>query len=89
MDQNLNAVKVSGTGSVKGDRTRVRGLYFVSTAVAGSIVLKDGGASGTTLIDLDTPALLDGYYIDLPGSVAFETDCHATLTNVTSVTVFY
>jgi hypothetical protein len=54
--------------------------------------MKDGGASGTTLIDLDTPAsstegIVNPSFTD--EGVRFTSDVHVTLTNVTSITVIF
>lgn len=68
---------------------RIKGYSYVATSGAGSFVLKDGGASGTTLISIATPA--SGYQsFTLPGDgVLFSTNVYANLTNITSLTVFY
>ena len=84
------AVRVTATGDVVAARTRVRGLHFVNTATAGSIVLRDGGAGGAVLMQIDTPAVAGQTYMRLPGNgVLFGRTVHATLTNVTSLTVFH
>lgn len=84
------AVRVSATGSVVGSRTRIRGLHYVNTATAGSIVFRDGGAGGPILLQLDTPAAAGQMYMRLPEKgVLFGTNVHVTLTNVTSLTVFH
>jgi hypothetical protein len=59
-------------------------------AVAGSIILRDGGASGATVVQLDTNAIDTNPWIDIPGDgLLFETDVHMTLSNVDAVTIFY
>ena len=84
---NVFSVNITATGSVYGQRARVKMLNFVTTSTAGSIVLRDGGATGTVLFKVDTPAAVDLYYISLPDSgILFETDVHATLTDVSSLT---
>ncbi len=37
-------------------RTRVKAVYIVPSGTAGSVVFKDGGASGTTVMTLNTVA---------------------------------
>lgn len=74
---------------VVGSPSRVRSLYYSANASAGSIVIKDGGASGTTVISIATPA--NGYgNIMLPGDgVLCSTNVYANLVNIASVTLFY
>ena len=75
--------------AIVGGPARIKGISFVAGASNGSIVLKDGGASGTTTINIATPA--NGYdNFPLPGDgVLFATNVFANLTNITSLTVFY
>lgn len=68
---------------------RVRSIYYSANASAGSIVVRDGGASGTIVINIATPA--SGYgNIMLPGDgVLCSTNVYVALTNIASTTVFY
>jgi hypothetical protein len=69
---------------------RVKGILITTTASAGSVVLKDGGASGTAKITLNTPAVAEMFNALLPGEgIKFSTDVYVDVTNVASVTVFY
>lgn len=79
----------TATNVVVGSPSRVRSIYYTANASAGSIVIRDGGAGGTTVISVATPA--SGYgSIVIPGDgVLCSSNVHATLTNVASVTVFY
>ena len=72
-------------------RTRVKAVYMIPSATAGSVIFKDGGASGTTVITLNTVAsAAQPTYLIFPGEgVLFSTNIHGTVTNVTSVTIFY
>ena len=83
------SITITATGSVRALPTRIRSIYFHSGASDGSIILKNGGASGTTLIELSTAPSIN-FATDAPGSgVRFTSDVHATLTNITSCTIFY
>lgn len=92
----LTAKTITSTGYVSGSSSnakpaRVKSIYYVASGTAGSIVLKDGGSGGTTLMTIATPAsatATENVYIP-EGGVRFRTDVHATLTNVTSLTVFH
>ena len=72
-------------------RTRIKGIYAVCGATAGSVVLADG-QGGATVLTLNTPALADnGYvYLILPGEgILLENGLYGTVTNTASITVFY
>lgn len=86
---NVKAATVTSTGSVYGMRTRVKALSYVAGGTAGSIVLKDGGSSGQTELNLAVPANGAGL-VYIPGDgILFNSDVYATLSNITSLTVFY
>lgn len=86
----LTATDASGIGL---PRARIKGVYYVNGASAGSVSFKDGGSGGTEKLRIDTPATTSGtgsMYVLCPGDgVLFEADPYVTLTNVTSVTFFY
>lgn len=70
--------------------TRIKGITVTTSATAGSVVLKDGGSSGSARITVNTPAVAGLHNVLLPGEgVRFYTDVYADVTNVASVTVFY
>lgn len=86
----IQAVTASSTDQVLDGRTRLAGLYFVSTSTAGSIVLRSGGVSGSIQLDLATPAVAGNYDLIIPDDgILFKDGIHATLTNVTSITLLY
>jgi hypothetical protein len=72
-------------------RTRVRAIYIVAGATAGSVVLKDGGASGSTIATVNTVgSATTPQYIRLPSQgLLFRTSVYAAITNAASVMVFY
>ena len=72
-------------------RTRVKAVYIVPASSAGSVIFKDGGSGGTTVITLNTVAsATQPTYLILPGEgVLFSTNVHGTVANVSSVTIFY
>ena len=86
-------IGVLGT-SVALPRTRVKGVYYVGTASAGSIKINLNTSSGALLLQIDTPAsasvanfvrLHDGILIG--GSLALSDVGIVTLTNVTYSTI--
>lgn len=68
---------------------RVRGIYYTANASVGSIVVKDGGSSGTTVMTIATPS--SGYgNVTIPGDgVLCSSNVYIAMTNLASVTVFY
>ena len=81
---------VAASGSVWGARTRVKGLVITPSAVAGSVVLKDGGSGGVTKLTVTTAADVRPFTVEIPGEgLLFETDVYAVLTSVAAVSVFY
>jgi len=85
----VRAVTLTADGTVNAGRARVRQIQ-VKTAGTGSpqILSKDGGASGTTLIDLAF-GISDTFSVNIPDNgILFETDVYLDLTACSSVTVF-
>lgn len=92
-DVKAKTMTATGASSIGTPRARIKGVYYVPAALAGSVSFKEGGAGGAELLKLDTPANTSGtgsMYVLVPhDGVLFEADPHVTLTNVTSVTFFY
>jgi len=74
---------LTATGSIYTKSCNIVGFYVNSTT-GGTIVLKDGGASGTALGGTITPAIGWHFY---PAS--FGTSAHATIANTLDVTFFF
>jgi hypothetical protein len=72
-------------------RVRIKAVYIVPAASAGSVVFKDGGASGTTRMTLNTVgSATQPTYLLLPGEgVLFSTSVYVDVTSIGSVMVFY
>jgi hypothetical protein len=73
-------------------RARIKSIRIVPTAsTAGTVVFKDGGASGTTRLTVSVFAGTTGAdYMLLPGEgLLFTNDIYADISTVASVTVFY
>jgi hypothetical protein len=90
MQYDVKNVHANSTGSLVAYRTRVKCIVITSTgAGAGTVLLKDGGSGGTTLIEVDVPATAAFHNVLIPGEgVLFDTNVYATLTNC-YVSVFY
>ena len=72
-------------------RARIKAVYMIPSGTAGSVVFKDGGASGTTIMTLNTVAsATQPTYVLFPGEgVLFSTNVYGDVTNIGSVTIFY
>jgi hypothetical protein len=73
------------------ERVRVKAIYIIPAAGAGSVVLRDGGSGGAIKTTINTLASSTSpTYLILPGQgLLFNSNVHATITDVTSVVVFY
>jgi hypothetical protein len=72
-------------------RCRVKSIYIVPSATAGSLVLRDGGSGGTVKATINTVASASQpTYMLLPGEgLVFQTAVYGTVTNLGSATIFY
>jgi len=85
----VQSTYLASSGNIFTGRTRVKGIYVVPNT-AGSIVIKDGGASGTQLLKIDTTAGGSAIYIFLPeDGLLCTTSSYAVLTGVNSATFFW
>jgi len=75
------------------NRTRIKTIYAVNGASAGSVVIREGGASGSIVLTVDTSSSGTAGYtiIPLPGEgILVKTGTmHGTVTNTTSMVLFY
>ena len=81
----------NATGSADITRCRVKAVYIVPAATAGSVVFRDGGSGGTIIMTLNTVAsATQPTYLLFPGEgVLFTTNVYADVTNIGTVTIFY
>ena len=72
-------------------RCRVKAVYIVPSATAGSLILRDGGASSTIKITINTVAsAIQPTYILIPGEgLVFQTAVYGTVSNLGSATLIY
>lgn len=72
-------------------RTRIKGMYIVAGASAGSVVITDG-SGGDTLLTVNTPTAANAgsFYMLVPDQgILAENGLYGTVTNTASITVFY
>ena len=92
MQYDVKSVRLSADGQAVNYRVRVKAIYGVSGASAGSVKFYNGtDTSGTLLIDIDTPVGTgNNFYMMIPGEgVLFETGVYVDVTNITGVTIYY
>ena len=92
----VKATHLTASGDIFAGPARVLGIYFVADTTAGSIIIRDGGASGSILATFQTPLGANSAgnewttQIDIPGNgLLCRTSAYATLSGVDKVTVFY
>ena len=72
-------------------RTRIKGVYAVCGATAGSVVISDG-ETGAVLLTLNTPTVADAgtvYFLVPDQGILAENGLYGTVTNAASITIFY
>ena len=72
-------------------RTRIKGIYTVCGASAGSVVITDG-QTGATLLTLNTPTAANAgsmYFLVPDQGILAENGLYGTVTNTASITIFY
>jgi len=93
----LVSVPITGSGQFTDQtptaltRCRVKAVYIIPSATAGSLVLRDGGSGGAVKATLNTVAsATQPTYILFPGEgLVFQTAVYGAVTNLGSATVFY
>jgi len=89
MQTDIKAVSLAASGTAFNQRTRIRGALIEPGASAGSVVFKDGGSGGTTIMTINTTANGETFSMVIPADgIVFQTDAYVALTNA-KITVFY
>jgi len=89
MQTDVKAISLAASGAITDSRTRVKGLVIEPGVSAGSVIIKDGNASGTTLFTINTVANGEPFSVLIPGEgVLCNISAYAILSN-SQVTVFY
>jgi hypothetical protein len=89
MQTDIKASSLAASGTAFNQRTRVRGALIEPSGSAGSVVFKDGGSGGTTVMTINTTANGETFSMVVPADgILFSTDVYVALTNA-KVTVFY
>ena len=89
MQTDVKAISLAASGAATDARARLRSMLVEPGASAGSVVMKDGGSGGTTIMTINTLAGGQSFNVYIPAEgVLFLSSIYATLTNA-KVTVFY
>ena len=86
----ISSTQLSANGDVFAGSARVKGIWIAHSATAGTVVLRDGGSTGTVRCTLNTAAVLGEYQSDIPQPGIKCSNPHITIGGgVSFVTVFY
>ena len=90
MQTDVKGAYVSATATVYNDRTRLKGIFVTPGSAAGTVVVRDGGASGATIFSTATLASGNPFNILLPGEgVLCSINLHVTVTGTATTAVVY
>ena len=88
--QGLKSAHIETTGTMVTGAFYLKGYQCISGGTAGDIIFRDGGASGTILVQFNIGTGTQPIGLSLPGAgLLFETNIHVTLPASAKVTVFY
>lgn len=86
---NVFSEHADATGTIYAGATNLAGYQVASGGVAGEIVFRDGGASGTVRLTVNITANVVPVSTLIPGTgIRFTTDIHVTLPASAAVTIF-
>jgi hypothetical protein len=87
----VRSVHLDATGTVFTGASYLRSICCLGAATAGHLVFRDGGASGTVLLEVSVPGNANNVVnIEIPGpGILFATDCHVTMPTGYHTTSFY
>lgn len=74
-------------------RCRIKTIYAINGGTAGSVVIREGGSTGSIIATINTAAEANGGYTIIPipgeGVLCKLGALHGTVTNTASIVVFY
>lgn len=90
MQTDVKAGYVSATATVFSGRTRLKGVLVTPGSTAGTVVIRDGGGSGTIIFSTTTLASGTPFSLLIPGEgVLCVTDLHVTVSGTATTAVVY
>ena len=89
MQTDVSAASIASSDTAVAYRTRVRGLVIAPGSANGTVILKDGGSSGTTLATIDITTDTTVITAILPGNgIRFTSSIYVTLPTSATITGF-
>lgn len=89
MAASITAKTITGTGTVLGGRTRLKAFYVKTASSGAPAVVFKNGSSGATLLSMVFHTSDDNQITIPDHGMIFDDECHATLTNIDSLTGFF
>ncbi len=92
MQYDVKSTRLTADGQAVAYRARVKTVYGLAGASAGSVKFYDGtDNTGSLLLEVDTPAgTANTFLLPIPGEgVLFTTGVYVDVTNITGVTIVY
>ena len=62
----ISSTQLAASGAVFGGSARVKSIYVAHSGTAGTVILRDGGASGDIKCTINTAAVIGEYQTDIP-----------------------
>lgn len=88
MQYDVKSTEITSSNSVFGGPARVKGLT-ISFASGGTVVIKDGGASGTTVWSFTAPLAAGVVNVLLPGEgIKCNTSVYCAVTSATATVIY-
>ncbi len=91
----VSTKQLSASGTVFTGRGKLKGIWFVGGATAGTLVFNDGGSGGTAKLTINTPGITTSgttgaAYVPIPeDGFLFQTDCYCVITTTAFMTAFF
>lgn len=90
MQYDVKSATATTDATLIGYRVRVKGLVISPDGSGTAVVIKDGGASGTTVLTVPTTASTNPFPVVIPGEgILCSTDVYVTVNSNDGVVVFY
>jgi hypothetical protein len=88
--QGLKSFHRETTGTVATGSFYLKAYHCISGGTAGDVIFRDGGASGTILMQFNIGTGTQPIVLTIPtAGILFETDIHVTLPASAKITTFY
>ena len=62
----ISSTQLAASGSVTTNSARVKSIYVAHSAAAGTVILRDGGSTGTARCTINTAAAIGEYQTIIP-----------------------